>query len=71
LRVEGCRDAAGGQDRTTQKRWDRELDLYRSAVAQGIEPAGTTTAKVRHALDLSDKAGKPYDAASGGFKESA
>jgi hypothetical protein len=67
LKVEGCRDATGGQDRSTQKRWDRELDLYRSAVAQGIQPDGTTTAKVRRALDLSDKAGKPYNGETGGF----
>lgn len=64
-------NSAGGSDFTTQKKWDRELDLYRSAVAQGIEPDGTTTAKVRRALDLSDKAGRPYDGATGGFKETA
>lgn len=67
IRVEGCRDATGGQDRSTQKRWDAELNLYRSAVAQGIQPDGTSTAKVRRALDLSDRAGRAYNGETGGF----
>ena len=44
----------------TNKKWDKELDLYRSARAQGIQPDGTTTAKVQQALDASDKAGTAY-----------
>ena len=67
LMIEGCKSATGGSDRTTQKNWDRELDLYRSAVSQGIQPDGTTTAKVRRALDVSDQAGKAYNGETGGF----
>lgn len=44
----------------TNKKWDKELELYRSARKQGIQPDGTTTAKVQQALDASDKTGKAY-----------
>ena len=44
----------------TQKKWDRELDLYASARKQGIQPDGTSTAKVQHALDMSEKTGVAY-----------
>jgi hypothetical protein len=44
----------------TNKKWDNELSLYRSARAQGIKPAGTTTAKIREAMDASDKTGVAY-----------
>lgn len=47
---------------TGQKRWDRELDLYRSAREQGIQPASTRTADIHRALDASDKAGKAVSA---------
>ena len=30
----------------TNKKWDNELKLYRDARAQGIQPEGTTTAKM-------------------------
>ena len=53
---------------TTQKKWDKELNLYKSARAQGIQPAGTSTRQIQDALDKSDKAGKAYDANTGGFK---
>jgi hypothetical protein len=44
----------------TNKKWNNELDLYASARKQGIQPAGTSTAKVRAALDASDKVGVAY-----------
>lgn len=50
----------GGGDATAQKRWDSELELYRQARAQGIQPDGTTMNKVRHALELSDQRGAAY-----------
>jgi hypothetical protein len=52
-------DANGTRD-MSQKKWDKELDLYRSARKQGIQPEGTTTAKIRKALDVSDKTGYAY-----------
>lgn len=60
-------DAAGNKA-MSQKKWDAELNAYASARKQGIQPAGTTMAKVQDALEKSDKAGKAYDANTGGFK---
>lgn len=42
------------------KKWDKELALYRTARAQGIQPDGTTTAKIRKAIDISNKTGQAY-----------
>ena len=44
------------------KKWDKELALYRSARAQGIQPDGTSTAKIRKAIDVSNKTGIAYGA---------
>lgn len=49
-----------GQDATTQKRWDAELDLYASAVKSGIQPESTKTGAIRAAMDWSEKNSKPY-----------
>lgn len=49
-----------GLDGTTQKRWDRDLSDYRAARRQGVQPDGTTGAKVEQAMRLSDKAGAAY-----------
>jgi hypothetical protein len=51
-----------------QKKWDKELDLYRSARKQGIQPAGTSTRQIQKALDDSNKVGKAYDANTNSFK---
>lgn len=58
LKVAFC--GAGGQDATAQKKWDAELDLYKSAIAQGIQPETTKTSGIRAAIDWSEKTGKPY-----------
>jgi len=44
----------------TNRKWDNELKLYREARAQGIQPDGTSTAKIRKAIDISDKTGHAY-----------
>ena len=44
------------------KKWDKELALYRSARAQGIQPEGTSTAKIRKAIDASNQTGIAYGA---------
>ncbi|MDE2469865.1 MAG: hypothetical protein KGL35_14280 [Bradyrhizobium sp.] len=65
IRAKGIRIAycgIGEGDASKQKRWDKELDLYRSAVAQGLEPSTTRTANIRRELDLSDRYGVPFDA---------
>jgi hypothetical protein len=64
LRVEGCRSATGGSDRSRQKAWDAELALFRSAADQGIVPASTRTGDIRAALDHSDRTGVAFDAGS-------
>lgn len=50
----------GGGDFTAQMKWDKELEAYRDARRQGIQPEGTTLRQVHDALDASDKAGAAY-----------
>lgn len=45
-----------------QKDWDRELDFYESAVAQGVQPRGTKRALVEEAMNTSDATGVAYKA---------
>jgi hypothetical protein len=52
----------------SQKKWDAELNLYKSAREQGIQPAGTSLKKVQKAIDDSNKVGKAYDANTNSFK---
>lgn len=47
-------------DRSYEKRKQRELDLYKSARDAGIQPDGTSTGKIRFALDQSEKSGMAY-----------
>lgn len=61
-------NGAGRGDATAQKKWDRELQKYRDARSQGIQPAGTTTTAVERAVRMSDRAGKAYDAGTGSFQ---
>lgn len=49
-----------GLDGSTQKRWDNELDLYRRARKEGIQPDGTTLTKVTEAIRASDTVGAAY-----------
>lgn len=51
---------AGRSDAIAQKRWDKELDRYEDARKQGIQPDGTTTAKIEAAERKSQKAGIAY-----------
>ena len=46
----------------TNKRHNQELDAYKEAVRQGIQPAGTTMDKIQQAVQASDTLGKPYNA---------
>ena len=60
-------DAASNKGMASKK-WDAELNLYRSARKQGIQPAGTSTKQVQKAIDDSNKVGKAYDANTNSFK---
>ena len=46
-----------------KKKWNNELNLYKQARAQGIQPDGTSTAKVQRAIDISNKTGVAYGSA--------
>lgn len=47
-------------DRSYEKRKQRELDLYATARAAGIQPDGTSTGKTRFAMEQSEKLGLAY-----------
>jgi hypothetical protein len=53
---------ASSQKRVSNKKWDGELEAYRAARADGIQPAGTTMAKVQEARRASEVMGKAYNA---------
>ena len=48
----------------TQKAWDKELDAYKAARRQGIQPKSTRMKDIKEAVDISNKVGKAYDASS-------
>jgi hypothetical protein len=50
-------------DTGSSKAWDAELSAYRDARAQGIQPSGTTMAKVREAVEISNATGVAYKGA--------
>lgn len=60
---------AGRGDATAQKKWDNELQAYRDARSQGIQPAGTNSKAIDRAVRMSDKAGRAYDAGTGSFTD--
>ena len=51
----------------SNSKWDAELNAYRNARAQGIQPMGTSMAKVQEAVRISDKVGKAFDGNTGTF----
>ncbi len=53
---------ANSQKSMSNKKWDGELNAYRKARAQGIQPAGTSMAHVKAAVEASNIMGKPFDA---------
>lgn len=50
----------GDQDATSQKKWDRELDLYADTVKSGIQPESTKTPAILAAQNWSEKTGVAY-----------
>ena len=61
----GYCNSANGSDFSAQKAFDRENALFRSAIAQGIEPDTTRRKDVERAIRISNETGRPY-----GVKES-
>lgn len=54
-------DASGGKG-MPNKKWDGELQAYRDARAQGIQPAGTSMKNIVAAHKASETLGSAYDA---------
>lgn len=65
----GWSQSAKGLDASAEKAKWRELNLYKSARDQGIQPGGTQEHQVRAALDISDQMGKPFSAETYGAIE--
>lgn len=61
IRIAYCQSAAG-KDATTQRKWDAELQAFRDATAQGIEPAGTSMRQVQAAVEQSNRTGEAFKA---------
>lgn len=48
--------------KVSSRKWDKELQAYRDARSQGIQPAGTSMKKVQEAVRISNETGKAYGA---------
>ncbi len=46
----------------SNKSFNRELDAYKEARAQGIQPAGTSMKKIQEAVKASETLGRAYNA---------
>lgn len=57
-----------GASHDRNKAHDSELDKYRQARAQGIQPATTKKKDVDAAVALSNVVDRPFDASKGDFK---
>ncbi len=50
-------------DRSVQSSWDRRIDSYKSARADGIQPASTKSSDIDHAIRHSDATGTAFQGA--------
>jgi len=57
---------AGRAEHMSAKKWDGELNAYREARRQGIQPAGTTMKAINEAKEASQKLGSAFNAESMG-----
>lgn len=55
-------NSAKGFDFSTEKKWNKDLDNYRAARAEGLQPSGTSPAQVEAARRISDSTGTAYTA---------
>lgn len=67
IRNKGLRLAPNLADTGASRAWDSELQAYRDARAQGIQPAGTKLHQTRAAVEASNAVGKAYDAVTKSF----
>ncbi len=47
---------------TTQKQWQADIDAFRAAKRQGINPEGSSRAQVERAVRISNDTGKAFGA---------
>lgn len=64
----GCFPSRQGWDKDKEKKDNKELDSYWSAVKQGVEPRSTKQKDIDAALKISDGAGKAFDGTNLTFK---
>lgn len=65
----GCFPSRQGWDKDKEKRDNKELDSYWSAVKQGIEPRSTRQADIDAAVKISNEGGKAFDGINLTYKE--
>lgn len=51
-----------GYDRAVQSQWDKRIDSYKQARAEGIQPQSTRSADIKKAVAVSDATGSAYQA---------
>lgn len=61
FKVAYCQDWKGA-DATRQKKWDKDLEAYRSAVSQGMQPETTQRRDVDKAVVKSNETGEAFKA---------
>lgn len=60
MRAKNLHLAPNLSETNVQKAWDRELDTYEKAVAQGVQPRGTKEHLVKEAMAISDATGVAF-----------
>ncbi len=63
----GWAASISGGDRTTEKKWEKNLEDYRQARKEGIQPQTTRPQDILNARKISDKVGKAYNSTNGSF----
>ena len=51
-----------GIDSAKDKKFNAELNAYEAAIRQGVQPEGTSMAKIERAMQISEATGVAFDA---------
>lgn len=54
-------NSANGFDLTREKKWEKNLEDYRAARKQGIQPSSTSPGAIREAVAISDATGSAFN----------
>ena len=65
----GCFPTRQGWDKDKEKKDNRELDSYWSALKQGVEPVSTKQKDIDAAMKISNDVGKAFDGNTMGFRD--